>query len=147
MKALALLSSLLLFSVQAGAEERFEAQLVPVPGSGSSGSGSCTLVPDDLAGEIRWELQADGLGSPELAAHVHGPGGEILFPLPTGNPRGGVWSDPGPVNLFLLRQGALFVLVHTEENPAGELRGDLLPAGGGVPSPGASFGELKAARR
>jgi hypothetical protein len=75
----------------------------------------------------------DRLSSAENAAHFHGPAapGEnasILFDLLPGNPKVG---SVGPLNRRQqrqLRQGLLYINIHTDSFPDGEIRGQVLPA-------------------
>ena len=76
-----------------------------------------------------------GLSGPELAAHIHGPAGvgiqsqaDVIKTL-----RGGAVKIPGNGNCFLLdaaeaqdlSAGLWYIVVHTEQCPAGELRGQI----------------------
>jgi len=54
----------------------------------------------------------------------------------------GVWQNPGFVNVFLLRSEQLFILVHTEAHPGGEIRGDIRART--VALKGDSWGAVKA---
>ncbi len=66
------------------------------------------------------------------AAHIHGPADPglpagILYPLPAPSPMiGSVTIDPAHVPA--LRAGRLYVNVHSPAYPAGEIRGQILPA-------------------
>ena len=126
----------------AQAREIFRANLVPRDGVSTGASGYAIFELDDTETQVQFQIEYADLSSPEIAAHVHRANGEIVYALPGGNPKVGVWQDPGPVAVFQLRQGQLFVLVHTEANPGGEIRGDLSDLV--VPIAPDSFGAVKA---
>ena len=71
------------------------------------------------------------IGSRETAAHIHGPAapGEsagILFPLDAGRAKNGCWSSPDNSVKKALKKGRLYLNVHTDEFPNGEIRGQIL---------------------
>jgi hypothetical protein len=128
--------------VPAQAREIFRANLAPRDGVSTSATGFAIFELDDTETQIQFTVEYADLSSPEIAAHVHRANGEIVYPLPGGNPKVGVWQNPGPLAVFQLRQGQLFVLVHSEANPGGEIRGDLSDLV--VPIEPDSFGAVKA---
>lgn len=81
---------------------------------------------------------ADGLSAMPTMAHIHradtpGGSGPVVKDLQlAGNTASGTWSmaDPNqPLSAALLddlRAGRLYINFHTEANPGGELRGDLM---------------------
>jgi len=125
------------------ADETFSAVFVPRPGVVTEATGTAILALDESETQLSFDIRVADLGSSELAAHIHAPDGSILFPLPLGNVKLGIWQDPGLVNVLLLRTGQLYILVHTEGNPGGEIRGDIV-AGPLVATPAASWGTVKA---
>lgn len=137
---------LILFAVftalPAQAAEFYRASLQPIEGSGSSATGSASIVLDEDAGELTYEIAVSGLGSAELAAHIHAADGTILHQLPLGPAKNGVWSGLGLPQIFQLRAESLFILVHTADNPGGEIRGSIV-AGKVDAGPG-SVGRIKA---
>jgi hypothetical protein len=139
-------SILILFAIftalPAHALEFYRADLQAIEGKGSSASGIASLALDEEAGELTYEISVSGLGSAEIAAHIHAADGTILHQLPLGSPKNGVWSGLGIAQIFQLRSGSLFILVHTEDNPGGEVRGDIV-AGRVSTEPG-SVGRIKA---
>jgi CHRD domain-containing protein len=71
------------------------------------------------------------IGSQETAAHIHGPAapGEaagILFTLDAGRAKNGCWSSPAKSVKKALKKGRLYLNVHTNEFPNGEIRGQIL---------------------
>lgn len=132
---------LFLASTPAAAVEYFHAELGPRPGVETGATGLANFELDADRGELTFSISISGLESEEIAAHIHRGDGEILHQLPLGNQKDGVWFGLGPADLFLLREGDLFVLIHTLENNGGEIRGDIL--GGRVSVGPASLGEFK----
>ena len=78
---------------------------------------------------IRFAVSLKDLSSPQISAHIHGPAGTdanapVLFTLPNGD-----FTD-FPVTLTAqqgrdLRDGLLYIDVHTQNHPDGEIRGQV----------------------
>jgi len=117
-----------------------QAQEVPAPmaAPGASGLGFFTLSDAGLS----FNITARDLSGPIAGAHFHNaargvPGGivrTLTFTTPAANPATvtGVWtsSDPEPLTPALvqeLRNGNIYVNVHTALNPTGEIRGQVDP--------------------
>jgi CHRD domain-containing protein/Calx-beta domain-containing protein len=98
-----------------------------VPPNNSSATGTATLLLSSDEKEARLALNFAGLSSAQTDAHIHGPApagtaAGVLFPLPTGQ-----------VNDFQitltsqqvqnLKDGLLYVNVHSSNFPGGEIRG------------------------
>jgi hypothetical protein len=140
-RCLILALALLALPVSAHAVEFFKATVGPNGDNGSVATGSASFVLDEDAAELRFEITIEGLSSPEIGAHIHAADGTILFQLRLGSQKSGVWQGIGPAQIFQLRGEQLFVLIHTENIPAGEARGSIVA--GKVPVANASFGGLK----
>jgi hypothetical protein len=136
------LSLLLLLAPGARASETFRANIQPRPGVESSGSGTAELVLDNTETYIEFTVHLTGLTSPEIGAHIHRPDRSIAFALPSGADKSGIWQNFSQLDLIDLRAGNLFILIHTEDNPTGELRGDLSSTT--VPVDPPSWSEVKA---
>ena len=72
-----------------------------------------------------------GLSSPENAAHIHGFAGPgtpagVVFTLPAGNPKVGTWNYAEGQEASILG-GLCYVNIHTNNNPGGEIRGQIVP--------------------
>jgi aldose sugar dehydrogenase len=101
------------------------AQEVPATNSPATGTATLILSPDEQS--ARLSLNFAGLTSAENAAHIHGPAapgviGDVIAPLQLGQ-----LSD-FPINLTAtqvqnLKDGLLYVNVHTATFPNGEIRG------------------------
>lgn len=138
--ALALVAALALAGVAQAAETTLTATLAPVsegenPGN-PDGSGSASVVVDPEAGTACWELTVDGIG-PVLQSHIHvgakGESGDVAVPLDVdgfdGTSEGCVDADDADVLQAIVDDPAgYYVNVHTEDFPAGAIRGQL--AGG-----------------
>ncbi|HEX7174515.1 MAG TPA: PQQ-dependent sugar dehydrogenase [Pyrinomonadaceae bacterium] len=101
------------------------AQEVPPNNSAATGTATLTLATDGATARIT--LDFDGLSSQQTDAHVHGPAAPgasagILFDLPDGD-----FSDfqitLTPQQVAELRAGRLYVNVHSQNFPGGEIRG------------------------
>ena len=105
-----------------------------VPPVRTSGRGSLAVILDGREEQIRTDGSFDRLLAPSTVAHIHegplGVNGEIRFGLtidPVGMTRGtlsGVF-DMGARDLDLLDSEGFYVNVHSEEFPAGEIRGQI----------------------
>jgi hypothetical protein len=122
-----------------GGPIRFEATLdpgqeVPAPDLGDppatpSGTGLFVFEPETR--ELSYQISFSGLTSNETAAHIHkGKAGEIGDPivtLPAGELKVGS-TTLTPADAALLLAGGLYVNVHSQQNGAGEIRGQILVA-------------------
>lgn len=110
---------------------------VPPVASPASGEVIATLDGDvlTLSGEFS-DLEADLLEVSGSSAHIHqgdtAEAGPILFNLDVASTDGRSGTLAGTFELTseqmtLFEQGLLYVNVHTEVNPAGEIRGQLTP--------------------
>ena len=80
---------------------------------------------------VNFKVLFQGLTSNVTGAHIHnapsGSNGGVIFdfgPFLNGNRIEGIW-EPGP-NLAALLAGELYINVHTENNPGGEIRGQII---------------------
>jgi hypothetical protein len=112
-------------------------QAVPPTGSGATGAARFDVMSD---GTIHWSLQTTGLDT-VLAAHIHagkrGQNGDVVVPLYTGGPTRdlnvtGTITDPAQIAaaVWLFRSDSAYVNVHTPRFIGGEIRGQVLTAGG-----------------
>ncbi len=112
-------------------------QEVPPVNIGAAGAGSAKLNPD---GSVTFFVEARGLSGPPTAAHIHmasaGNNGMIIVdlgdPITTEEPF--MWtgtSDPLTEDqVDALRNGGLYFNVHTDANPPGEIRGQIVAVPG-----------------
>jgi len=113
-----------------------------VPSNMSAGTGSGTVVLDDVADTITVDMSWQNLSAPALLAHIHGPGAvgvnaPVLFPF-ANVPSVISGSIPEqtfaitPAQIADLEAGLYYMNIHTSNFPAGEIRGQLTQ----VPEPG-----------
>jgi CHRD domain len=114
--------------------EKFKAVLdgkSEVPPTASSGTGTADIDYDPATKKLSWKLTYTGLSGPAKAAHFHGPaetgknaGVQVAIPGATSSPAEGsaTLSDAQAADL---EAGKLYVNVHTEANPTGEIRGQV----------------------
>jgi len=164
-RAAALLATIALLAMPAAAlaQEEFGADLTPdaeVPAptvpDGYEGSGSGTFTISDDESQVDYEVMYENLTGAPAASHIHyaavGTAGGIILPLDLGADPGtsGTFSgtlteadfmalDGGPQSfaeaLDAIRDGDTYINIHTEANPPGELRGQLMAAGDGPTPP------------
>jgi hypothetical protein len=102
-----------------GAEE------VPGPGD-PDGKGTATVVVDDAANTVCFELTYSGLGK-VTAAHIHTGAKGVAGPpaVTLKGDKGCVNADPTTVKALRDDPGSHYVNIHTDEFPKGAIRGQL----------------------
>jgi len=101
------------------------------------GSGTFLLVPPDPVTSTRkliYDIEFSNLLGPETMAHIHKGApkvsGPVIEPLPLGSPKQGVLNIQAQTAADLLA-GLLYVNIHSLVLMNGEIRGQILPFGGG----------------
>jgi len=104
-----------------------------VPPKASSGEGYAFMSYNEATRALSWKVYYSGLTGPATAAHIHGPA------APTANAGvainlGAAGSSPivGSATLTEaqandLAAGKWYINVHTQANPGGEIRGQVMP--------------------
>lgn len=100
-----------------------------VPTNGSTATGDATTVVDTDANTLSYNVTYSGLTSAENNAHIHGPAARgvsagVLFGLPAGSPKVGVWNYPESQEANILN-GLTYYNIHTVNNGGGEIRGQI----------------------
>ncbi len=105
------------------------AQEVPAKTGNATGMATMTLDGDKLSYEITYK----DLSGAATAAHIHGPAdaganGGVMVPFssPASPIKGTVNLTPEQVTN--LKAGKEYVNIHTQQNPGGEIRGQIKPA-------------------
>jgi len=108
-----------------------------VPPVTTAGRGTATAALDTATKTLTWTVTYSGLTGPATAAHIHGPAATganagVLVPLV---PAGGNFANPIKGSATLtdaqisdLEAGRTYVNLHTADNKAGEIRGQLVRA-------------------
>jgi len=106
-----------------------------VPAVATPATGVATLTLDDSNGFITTApllLEFSGLRGTQNAAHIHqapaGSNGPAIFGLPLGSPVD-ILVPLDQVPIASLEAGNLYINIHTDYSPAGELRGQFLLQG------------------
>lgn len=101
-----------------------------VPSVASTARGLGIFELNQAQTEVRFRVVFGGLTSAVTGAHIHnapiGTNGGVVYdltPFIQGNTIQGTW-EPGPL-LSALLAGELYINVHTENNPGGEIRGQI----------------------
>lgn len=96
----------------------------------TSAEGFGVFAIDTNTNELSYFISFSGLASAEMMTVIHGPAnygesGSALETLANGSPKVGVWSYPEELEKEILA-GRMYVDVHTEDFPDGELRGQIV---------------------
>lgn len=122
-----------------------------VPPNASPGTGSASLVYDDVANTLTTTINFCNLTSGLTASHIHGPApagvnAPVLHGFPatplgsTCGSYGDVWGGLTAVQVGYLNSGQLYINLHTSNFPGGEIRGQIEAA---VPTRPATWGRIK----
>lgn len=100
-----------------------------VPVNDSAGMGTADVSVDTEAKKITWTLSHSGLSGDPTAAHFHGPAkpGENAGPIIdiTANMASGS-ADLTDAQLADIQGGMVYLNIHTEKFPDGEIRGQVM---------------------
>ncbi|RQR52607.1 CHRD domain-containing protein [Burkholderia sp. Bp9126] len=135
----ALLAGVLAAGNAAAETVRLSASLQPsseVPPTTSKGSGAVDATYDTVSHTLQWTATYENLTGPATAAHFHGPApvgqnAGVQVPIPKeglASPIKGS-KELTDTQVTELMAGKWYFNVHTKEHPAGEIRGQVLPAG------------------
>lgn len=114
--------------------EKLKAKLdgkTEVPANTSAGTGAADIDYDAASKKLSWKVTYSGLSGPATAAHFHGPaeagknaGVAVAIPNQATSPVEGsaTLTDAQAADLLA---GKYYVNIHTQANPAGEIRGQV----------------------
>lgn len=97
----------------------------------ATATGSLSFV----GSQLFYSVTYSGLSAPATASHIHGPADPtttagVLIPLSTPSGTSGTISGTAtltPTEMAYLSSGALYINIHTTNNPGGEIRGQIWP--------------------
>jgi len=121
------LAAVMALAIPAAAETTFEATLSgAAAGTDSPATGTVEATLNDAQTELSYTISYSGLVAPETMAHFHnappGESGPPVHTLPPENPKVGTWEISAEMVSELLA-GNIYVNIHTEEHPGGEIAG------------------------
>lgn len=115
--------------------ESFKVQLSgaqEVPPVQTAGTGTADLTFDPSTRVVTWAITYSGLSGTATMAHFHGPADSkiVIWLSQKGSPaespiKGETTLSPEHAQLFAA--GDLYINVHTQAHPGGELRGQVVP--------------------
>jgi hypothetical protein len=117
-----------------------------VPAVTTAATGAAGIVVDTETLTGFWYLEFVDLSSGQTGAHFHnapaGANGGVMHALPLGASLSGVWAM-SQADYDALTNGDIYVNVHSQQHPSGEIRGQLTLLTI-VPNDDLSFGAVKA---
>jgi CHRD domain len=107
-----------------------------VPPNETTGKGSAAITYDPTTRVVTWTITYSGLSGPATMAHFHGPADKgknapvVIWLSTKGSPaespfKGEATLTPEQAQDFTA--GKWYVNVHTQANPGGEIRGQVVP--------------------
>lgn len=109
-----------------------------VPANTATGTGEAWILIDPQNNTVRWYVTYEGLTGPATGAHIHGPAdvdanADVIIDLGTGDtvdrynsPIEGETTGLTAEQIAQAEGGMWYVNIHTEANPAGEIRGQIV---------------------
>ncbi len=107
-----------------------------VPPNDTAGTGTADITYDTDSKTLQWTVTYEGLTGPATAAHFHGPASPEENAPPVVPVEGDLASPiKGSKDLTAdqadnLQKGMWYFNIHTDANPKGEIRGQVVPADG-----------------
>ncbi|RQS27424.1 CHRD domain-containing protein [Burkholderia sp. Bp8992] len=134
----ALLAGVLAAGSAAAESVRLSANLQPsseVPPTATKGSGTVDATYDTATHTLQWTATYEHLTGPATAAHFHGPApvgqnAGVQVPIPKDELASPIKGAKALTDAQVtdLMGGKWYFNVHTKEHPAGEIRGQVMPA-------------------
>lgn len=133
---IACLTSAAWAGIAQAAPESIKVQLIGTAAVQTSGSGTADLTYDPSTRVLTWRITYGGVSGPATMVHIHGPAAEgkngpVVIWL---SKRGSTAENPitgeatlTPEQAQQFTAGEWYINVHTQANPAGEIRGQIKP--------------------
>lgn len=101
------------------------------PPNDSPGAGSADMRYDTETHELTWTIEYKDLTGDSIGAHIHGsapPGTNAGVLIPFQSPKSPITGSATltETQAKALEDGKLYVNIHTQKHPGGELRGQLM---------------------
>jgi hypothetical protein len=102
-----------------------------VPPVASTAIGNAHLTFDNATAMLCFSIGFQGLSSPELFSHIHGPAlpgapANVIFFLPNGNPKSGCVGPLTKQQKAELNKNLWYINIHSDDFTAGEIRGQII---------------------
>lgn len=102
-----------------------------VPPKTSPGTGMLSADLDKTTNVLKWKMSYSGLTGPATMAHLHGPAmpgvnAGVVVPFPNAASPSEGSATLTPTQVADLVAGKWYVNVHTQANPGGEIRGQVI---------------------
>ena len=131
----------------ASADLQFEAVLSGAaenPPNASTGTGTGAFTLNAAETNLSVSVSFSGLSAPQTAGHIHGPAAPgvnagVVFGFPNLGAVNTNWAIPAN-HVLNLKAGLLYVNIHTQTFPGGELRGQIVAS---TPTKPSSWGRVK----
>lgn len=104
------------------------AQVPPVE---TEATGTAEVTVDTEAMTVSWTMTTEGLSGDPVAAHFHGPAGPEETAPPVIDISENMMEGSAEITaeqMQMIQDGMTYINVHTEANPDGEIRGQVLAA-------------------
>lgn len=96
-------------------------------------TGQAEVTFDTETRQLSWEMEHSGLSGDATAAHFHGPAdpgenADVQVPMPDPSSGSEGSAELTEEQAEMLMDGKMYINVHTEANPNGEIRGQVTAA-------------------
>ena len=102
-----------------------------VPPVDTAATGTADVTVDSDAMTVSWTITYDGLSGDPVAAHFHGPASAEETAPPVIDISENIMegsADITPEQMQMIQDGMTYINIHTEANPDGEIRGQVMAA-------------------
>ncbi len=102
-----------------------------VPPVDTAATGTADVTVDSEAMTVSWTIAYDGLSGDPVAAHFHGPASPEETAPPVIDMSESIMEGSAEITaeqMQMIQDGMTYINIHTEANPDGEIRGQVMAA-------------------